>query len=250
MPDDTAQPSPDPSFEITHEADSVESLLIGLSQFGLAGLTAVDYLIDHLQLEQTGHITVEELPSITPFEEGRPRHHTRLFSRSDLDLTLLVSELFVPTWAATPFAEKVLEWTTANEANEITNLSGVPIPHGPEQHQVFYVATDEYRENRLTGTELAPMGNGFLDGVNASLLGRGIESPLDVGVLITPVHGQIPDVEAALRLLEAVGDLYELDIDTDPLKAFSEEVAEYYEELSSRLQSVEEHDRPDDRMYM
>lgn len=249
MPDDTTPPR-NPTFEITHETNSVESLVVGLSHFGLAGLTAVDYLIDHLELEQVGHITVAELPSITPFEEGKPRHHTRLFSRSDLDLTLLVGELFVPTWAATPFSEKILEWTAANDANEITLLSGVPIPHGPEQHQVFYVATDEYRERRLAGTELAPMGTGFLDGINASLLGRGIDSPLDVGVLVTPVHGQVPDVEAALRLLEAVEGLYDLDIDTNPLKAFSEEVAGYYEELSTRLQSLDEHERPDDRMYM
>lgn len=55
----------DPAFHITHETETGESLLVGLSAFGLAGLTAVDYLTDQLGLEPTGHITAEALPSIT-----------------------------------------------------------------------------------------------------------------------------------------------------------------------------------------
>ncbi|MFB6207300.1 MAG: proteasome assembly chaperone family protein [Haloglomus sp.] len=238
------------SFEITTEGEPSGTLLAGFSQFGLAGLTAVDYLVDHLDLEQSGYVTTDSLPTITPFENGRPRHHTRLFSRADLDVTVLVGELIVPQAAARPLSNTIVDWMGENAVDEVAVLSGVPVPHGPEQHQTFYIATDDFHERRLTGAEVPPMGSGFLDGVNAELLSRGIDSPLAAGVFVTPVHAQAPDVEAAIRLLDTVADIYDLQVDTGPLEAFAAEVAQYYEDLAERVENVEEAQRPEDRMYV
>ncbi len=239
-----------PAFEINTEEDPSETLLAGFSEFGLAGLTAVEYLVEQLNLKQTGHITADQLPAITPFENGKPRHHTRLFSRPDLDVTMLVGELFVPVWAADSLASAILDWTGDNAVEEIAVLSGVPVPHGPEEHRVFYIATEDYRTRRLESTDVPGMGRGFLDGVNATLIGRGIGTDLATGVFVTPVHAQTPDVEAAVRLVETISDVYDFSVDTEPLETFAEEVGEYYTELAARVESARESDRPDDRMYM
>ncbi|WP_129113307.1 proteasome assembly chaperone family protein [Halegenticoccus tardaugens] len=238
-----------PEFHVSHEAVPSGTLLAGFSTFGLAGLTAVDYLVDHLDLRETGHITVDELPSITPFEGGKPRHHTRLFSRPDLDVTVLVGELFVPASVGKRFSDAVLDWTEANGVEEVAILSGVPVPHGPEDHRTYYIATDDYRENRLADADVPPMGNGFLDGTNAALVERGLSSPLGVCVYVTPVHAQIPDVDAAIRLLETVESVYGLGIDAAPLEDFAAEVEQYYGELANRMEARET-DVPEDRMYM
>ncbi|MDX1745414.1 MAG: PAC2 family protein, partial [Halobacteriales archaeon] len=148
---------PGPSFQITHETTPSAHLVGGFSGFGLAGLTAVDYLVKQLELEETGHITTEALPAITPFSEGTPRHHTRLFSRSDLEMTVLVNEFFVPLWAADAFGKAILDWTDENGVEEITILSGVPVPHGPEEHRVFSIATEDYQSSRLTPVDIPPM---------------------------------------------------------------------------------------------
>jgi len=63
------------SFEINAETAD-ETLIAGLSQFGLAGLTAVDYLVDHLEFEPVGNVTAEQLPAITPFKTTSPRTTT------------------------------------------------------------------------------------------------------------------------------------------------------------------------------
>ena len=239
-----------PKFAITHDAEPTHSLLVGFSQFGLAGLTAVDYLVDQLELEETGHITVEQLPSITPFENGRPRHHTRLFSRPDLDLTVLVGELFVPLLAADAFSDEIVTWASSNDIEEITVLSGVPVPHGPEEHRTFFVATDEYRETRLADSDVPPMGSGFLDGINGGLVERSLDADASTGVLVTPVHMPAPDVEAAIRLLDAAIPLYDLDVTTDALAEFAQEVTQHYADLSERLTEAREADQPEDRMYV
>lgn len=241
---------PRASFEISHHEEPSGTLLAGFSEFGLAGLTAANYLVEQLGLEETGHVTAEQLPAITPFENGRPRHHTRLFSRSDLDVTILVGELFVPVWAADPFASAILDWTAEHDVEEIGILSGIPVPHGPDEHRVFYIATPDYHAEHLEDTGLPGMGRGFLDGVKATLVARGLDSTLATGVFVTPVHAQTPDVEAALRLIDAVSDMYDLSIDTEPLESFANEVGEYYAELAERVEAAGEAERPDDRMYM
>ncbi len=237
-----------PQFEITHRTEPSDALLAGFSQYGLAGLTAANYLVDQLDLDEVGHVTVEQLPAITPFENGAPRHHTRFFSRDDLDLAVLVGELFVPPFATGSFADAVSNWVAANAVSEIAVLSGVPIPHGPEEHRVYYVATDDYRDLHLRDTDVPGMGSGFLDGVNASLLARGLDSPLAACVYVTPVHAQVPDVDAAIRLVETVTGVYDLDVATDDLQQFAREIQQYYAELQERLENADD-EQPQDRMF-
>ena len=238
-----------PAFRITHEETPSGTLLAGFSSFGLAGLTAVDYLVERLDLEQQGHLTAAGLPSVTPFQDGRPRHHTRIFSRDDLDVSVLVGELFVPVSASEAFTDAVLDWTVDNGVEEVAVLTGVPIAHAPDDHRTFYVATDDYRQRRLVDADVPAMGSGFLDGTNASLVGRGMDSSLGVCVYVTPVHAQIPDVAEAIRRVEAVGSVYDLDVDAEPLRQFAAEVQRYYAELAEKMEPRET-EMSEDRMFM
>ncbi|MFB6310031.1 MAG: proteasome assembly chaperone family protein [Salinirussus sp.] len=238
------------SFEITHDTTPPQHLIAGFSSFGLAGLTAVDYLVKQLDLDVHGHISADALPAITPFEAGTPRHHTRIYGRDDLEVSVLQNELFVPPWAADALSEAVLSWTDDSGIEEVSVLSGVPIPHGPDDHRTYYVASEDYRAARLDDASLPGMGAGFLEGVNAALVGRGMESSLRVGVLITPVHAQAPDVEAAIRLVETAAELYDLTVDTGELAAFAEEVKQYYAELAARFERAEGEGRLEDQMFM
>jgi uncharacterized protein len=244
------RPTDQPSFQIKQQEEpSSETLIAGFSTFGLAGLTAVDYIVDQLELEERGRITVDQLPTITPFENGTPRHHTRFFSRDDLDIIVLVGDQFIPPFAAEAFSIVLLEWMTENDITEVTILSGIPIPHGPDEHRVFYVATEEYQEKRLADAELPPMGGGFLDGVNANLMQQGMETSCATGILTTPVYAQTPDVEAALRLIESAQSVYNLNLDTEPLEAFAAEVKNYYEGLSQHLEETEPQTPTHDMMF-
>ncbi|EMA64468.1 proteasome assembly chaperone family protein [Halorubrum lipolyticum] len=238
-----------PSFSVTHDSDPSDVLIAGFSSFGLAGLTAVDYLVKNLDLEQTGHVRPEGLPSITPFEKGRPRRPIRLYSDEDLDVTVLVAEQFVPPVLGERLATAVLDWTESAGVSEIAVLSGVPIPHGPDAHRTFHVATEDYHERRLDDERVPPMESGFLDGTNGSLLERGIDSPLGVGVFVTPVHAQAPDADAAVRLVDTIDETYELGVDSEPLASFADDVRRHYEDLAERIEEREP-DGTYDRMYM
>lgn len=240
-----------PDVSIEHSEPPSGTLLCGFTEWGLAGLTAVHFLVEQLDLEQTGYLTADGLPSITPFEDGQPSHHTRLFSREGLDVTILQSELFIPANHGEAVSAAIHEWTVAEGVDEVVVLSGVPVQHGPDEHLTYFVATDDYHGVHLEGTDVQPMGRGFLDGVNGALVGRGIDSPLGVCVLVTPVHHQAPDMEAAIRLVETANALYDLGVDTAPLEAFAAEIERYYADLAERLEAEgRKQDAPADRMYM
>lgn len=248
---------PRESFEFTVPSDVQpgQTLFIGLTNPGMAGITAMDYLVRNKPSEAIGHVTPEELPAITPFENGEPRHHTRLYNLTDVDATVLVGELFVPTAAARPFTDSILEWVKTHRIEEIALLHGVPFPHGPEEHAAFYIATEAYRDHRIDDTDIQPLKGGFLDGVAGELIGKSMSGDIPpVGVYATPTHPPGPDIDAAFLFLDAIERVYDIDVDRTELEQRSEEIKQYYATLAERMASLEEEaagrDYPEDRMYM
>lgn len=249
VPDDTF------TVDVQPDVEPGQTLLVGLSTVGVAGLTAADYLVRHHESVEIGHVSPEELPAITPFEEGTPRHHTRLYNLVDVDLTVLVSELFFPAPAARPFANSVLEWASDRRIENIAVLHGVPFPHGPEEHAVFHVATEGYRQRYLTDVDVPPLRGGFLDGIPGELVSRSLDGQAPpAGVFVTPTHPPGPDVDAAGLFLDVVERIYGVSVDRKELLELSEELQKHYANLADRMASLEE--RPDrrdygeDRMYM
>lgn len=235
-----------------------ETLIVGQAHLGMAGVTAADYLVRHLDSTQIGHVSPSELPAIAPFEDGVPRHHSRLYTLDQYDISVLVDELFVPVAAARPYVDGILEWVQERAISEVIVLHGVPFPHGPDEHEVFYVATPGYRERRVAGTALQPLKGGYLDGVVGELVTRSLDDKApETGVFATPTHPPGPDIDAALKLLAAIEDICGFDVDETELREFGEQLKQHYEQLAERMAALSEgddefgsHDYPEDRMYM
>lgn len=244
----------DASFQITgsdeHRSDV---LILGVSNPGFAGVTATDHLARHFETEEIGHVNPESFPGITPFENGRPRNHTRIYDVVDTPISLVVGELFVPVPAAAAFADSLLEWAADGSVEEIVVPYGVPIPHGPDEHGVFRVATDAYLERRPAAEAVPALNGGVLDGVVGEVMARSLnEDAPPTGTFITPVHPSGPDLEAALRLVDTLEEVYELDVDGSELRERSEQLRQYYAELADRMDAAEREGRarPENRAYM
>lgn len=245
-------------MDVPSDIDPGQTLLVGISNPGLAALTAVTHIVEHLDAEEIGHVSPDALPTITPFEEGVPRHHTRLYNLTNEDLIVLVGELFVPVPAARSFTDALCKWIMAQSMEEVAVLHGVPYPHAHEEHDVFYVATETYRDERLVGTDLQPLKGGYLDGVAGELVTRHMEGEAPpVGTFVTPAHPPRPDIDAAFLFLDTLETVYDVSVDRTELEELSEEIKRYYTELADRMAALEESSRstgsrdfPEDRMYM
>ncbi|WP_255167007.1 proteasome assembly chaperone family protein [Natrononativus amylolyticus] len=249
--------SPQASFDVTSARDGDSSVLVlGLSNPGFAGVTATDYLIRHLECEEVGHVAPDGLPSITPFADGEPRNHTRIYDVVDTPLALLIGELFVPVWAAAPFVDAVLEWASKAGIDEIAIPYGVAFPHEADEHAVFSVATETFRRRRLADAGFEGLTGGVLDGVVGDVVARSLNGDAPpTGALVTPTHPPGPDLEAALLLVDAIERLYGVDVDERELREQSEQLAQYYSTLADRMTAMGEggpegRDYPEDRTYM
>ena len=250
----------DASFEVdvSPATESEQTLLVGLTSMGVAGLTAADYLVRHHDSEQLGHVSPADLPAITPVEDGVPRHHTRLYNLADIDVTVLVSELFVPVWAARSFVDALLDWVAVAQVEEIAVLHAVPYPHGPDEHAVYTVATETYRSQRLDDLGMRPLAGGFLDGIPGELVSRSLDDDAPpVGVYVTPAHPPGPDIDAALFLLDAIEQAYGISVDLQELEDLSDSIHKHYAALAERMDSLRDTDTSsvdrefaEDRMFM
>jgi uncharacterized protein len=252
----------DPSFtvELTSETAPGERLLVGMAGVGVAGLTAADYLVDNVETEQIGHVRTRNLPDITPFTNGEPRHPIRLYSATGSDVTVLISEVFLPTWVADPLTDALLGWAEGHGVEEVTVLHGTPFPHREEEHLVYHVATDAYRERHFSedGPGFEPLPGGFFDGVIGELLVRTLDGDGPAtGVLVTPTHPPGPDLDAALRLLDALEPVCGIEVDEAELRDRAEEMERYFSDLAERMQAMQEaesttegQDYPANRMFM
>ncbi|MFC4439692.1 MULTISPECIES: proteasome assembly chaperone family protein [Natrialbaceae] len=250
----------EPRYEVAVSSDeSLEgTLVVGLSNVGLAGLTAVDHLVHRHEFEQIGHVRARNFPTSTPFKDGTPRQPIRLYAAPEHDCYVLTSETVVPVWTAPTFADAVQNFVASSELEEITVFHGVPVPHGPDEHALFFVATPEYRARRLDDTEIAPLGGGVLDGVPGEFANRSLSGELPpVGTLVTPIHPPGPDFDAALRFLAFLREQYGLAIEDEQLRERSEAMSRYYDELADRIETLgsdglapSDRNLPVDRMFM
>lgn len=234
-----------------------ETLVAGIASRDLAGLTAVDYLVDTYESTPVAAARTRGLPDIATITDGLPRHPVRIHRVEELDVSILVSEVFVPVALADRFADALADWMEASGITSVTLLHGGQFPHAEAEHVPFLVATDGYRE-RFGAAPLEPLPAGMLDGLAGELLVRGLEGAFPPGgVIVTPAHVPGPDVSAALTLLEGLAQAHGLAIDDSELRERSEQFRQYYEGIAERMRALQEaegsattRDFPEDRMYM
>ena len=226
--------------EISLDIEAAEppetNLIIAFPGPGMGAISANQYLIEQLGLTESGSIRAEGIAAITPFADGRPYHHTRLFTSHDVGCSIVISELPIPIHLSEPFGRILVDWVEANGVDEVTILTTMSSLERTDE--LYYVASDDYYEYRLVDHSISPLTGGFFTGVNASLTSRAIDTDLRVGVLATGVERpQLLDGEAALRLVEGLEQIYGLGVDTDELRQFAERTRDYYRQLVEQVEA-------------
>lgn len=251
-----------PSFSVavSTEIEPEATLMVGLADLGVAGLSAVNYLITQTDTTQIGHIRSSQLPGVTPVEDGRPRHPIRLFDCEEADLTILVCEVFLPVGAAEPFVEALLEWVNGTGITEVIALQGLYVRHSEDEHVVLRAGTDDFHDRHFGSRQpeqssIEPLSGGLFDGVVGELLTRSLaEEAPPVGALVTPAHPPGPDLEGAIRLIEAVESVSGLAVDGAALREEAREMERHFEELAHRMRTLQKErgrqEYPEDRMFM
>ena len=100
-------------------------------------------------------------------------------------------------------------------------------------------STDRARD-RLTSNGIKQLSFGMIPGISGLLLNEGRWADFDVISLVAPVHPEMPDVKAAVKVVEVIDKLIpEIEIDIETLYQEAEKIAERIKALRRQAKPVE-----------
>lgn len=202
---------------------------------GLAGLTAVGYVVDHLGLHEIAHVMSRHIPPSVVFIGGKIRHPFRVYRDDSGKLAVVICEVPIDHSGLYDVSSTLLSWLEKSSPREIVVLDGVPIRELPEERPTFYVA-GEARQAELKSLGFVPAESVLIAGTAGSILSECLDRGVACIALLSQVSVTLIDPGAPLTLIRALNSAYKLNVTT---KELEEDVATIHEELNAIAKQYE-----------
>ncbi|MEA1993641.1 MAG: PAC2 family protein [Euryarchaeota archaeon] len=217
------------------------TVIVGHPSVGMISSIAVSYLIDKLNLDQMAALDSNEFPPLSLIFDNKPKCPARIYAREDIKIAAIVSEFVPSPPVVRPLAEKILKWAKENKCKRIISLEGLVSKGEDEDIQVYHVNSLDEGTERMKKTEISskPLNVGMITGVSAILLNKGRIEDFNVISLLGEARKDIPDSEAAARLVQVVDELLpEVEIDIEPLLEDAKRLEERMRKLKKQATPV------------
>ena len=210
-----------------------KTVLIGFPGSGLVGSIALQYLVEQMEFEQIGTITSKYFPPVALMTKGVINAPVRLYEKDGL--VAVISDVPIHPAISYEVANGIMDWLVQFEIKEVVTIAGI-ITNEPEK-RVFGVATSSEVLQRVEEkTIILPMGS--ISGVAASLLTecktRGIPG---IGLLGETVN--TPDPRSSAATIEVLNQIYDLNLDIQPLLEQAVEIEAAMSEIAEQVQKSE-----------
>ena len=219
-------------------------IFAGFVGAGLVGTISADYIINKLGMNKIGFLRSKHLPPSTVFMQGRLRHPFRLYTNNDGSICVIICEIIINSEGLYTIASAILDWAEEKGSNEIVILDGV----ASDKHdkKTFCAAeVDLCRVMEDHGVKMIPQG--FITGISGGILNECLIRKIQGVTLLVKADETMPDILAAVTLIEALNKIYGLDVDTKELKKQKNQIGDELKELSTKYS---EHKKIDSNMYM
>ena len=201
------------------------TIIEGFPGFGLVGPITVEFLIEHLKTKPVGEFEFEELPPTAAIHKGKLVNPMMIHYSEKYNLIIMHTILNV----------KGYEWVVAKEINdlakkvrakEIISIEGVQSMN-PEEEKVYYYGSEKFKH---IGAE--PVKESVILGVTGALILKN----KNLECLFAPTASNLPDNNAAARIIKILDKYLGLDINPEPLL---EEAKNFEEKLKSLMNRTE-----------
>ncbi len=205
------------------------TVLEAFPSVGLVSTIASSYLISTLNLDQISALESEAFPPMSMVYSTKPKFPARIYAREDLKLAVFISEFPPITKLHRPIAKSLLSWSMDQGCRRIISLEGLPKSQGQqEEPKLMGVGSNSAAREELEKSKIEQMEIGMIPGVSGVLLNEGRWSNFNVISLLAEAIPDIPDAQAAAKLVEGIDKLIpELEIETEPLLRQATEMENY-----------------------
>ncbi len=184
------------------------TVILGFPSVGLVSTIATKYLLDHLQAEQIGHITTEEQSPLLAIHKGELVQPITLYHNKKYNLVIIQSltEVVGLEWQTALMIEKVCKDL---QAKELIVLESTPT----RDAEINVMCYANKKAKTIKGIE--SLDNAILMGLTSAILLK-IKS-LPVYCLFAEVHSNLPEHEAAAKVVGSLDKYLNLKVDCKPL---------------------------------
>ena len=205
-------------------------IILGFPSIGVVSTIATKFLIEHLDVEQIGYIESEHLMPLTAIHKSKIVNPITLYYNKKNNL-IIIQSLTEVTGYEWELATSIIETAKSLSAKEIVILESM-LPHEGELNIYYYSNKNKLR--------LKPITEGIVMGATAALLLKAKD--FSTTCIFAEAHSQLPDSEAAAKVIGALNDYLGLKVDYRPLleaaKKFEATLKQYMEKRRDALQKV------------
>ena len=206
---------------------------------GVVGPIAAHTIIEQFKMEEIAHLRSKYMPSAAVFLDGRLRHPFRIYGSKKLDLILITAELPVAEEGLYAVSSALLDWGASMGVKETVVLDGIPVQGIPSERKVLFAAEEEKVGELAKNEEMEILDKGIITGIAGSILSETLCRSMIGFALLTPAITVVPDPGGAQQLLEALNQLYELNIDLTELMEGSEIIRKKMEEMAQQVDGMQ-----------
>ena len=169
------------------------------------------------------------LPPSTVFIRGRLRHPFRFYSNDEGTICAIICEITLRMEGLYTIVAEILDWADRKGSNEIVILDGVA---SKEHDDKAYCAAEEDLCRIMGDKNISMIPQGFITGIPGGILNECILREIKGVTLLAKANKKIADPAAAATLVEAVNQVYDMNIDTENLRKEKEKIGNDFKDLS------------------
>lgn len=206
-------------------------MIEGFPGFGLVGIIASEFLIDHLKTEMIGKIIFEDMPPVVAIHQNKVVEPLGIFYNSKYNIVILHA-ITTSTGFEWRLADALVDLAKDLNAKEIISLEGVGSTGLKMSSTSFYYTNVEKKMEVLNNIGLKPLKEGIIMGVTGALMLKVDGRPLCC--LFADTASNLPDSKAAARIIESLDKYLGLEVDPKPLL---QQAAKFEDKLRNILSS-------------
>ncbi|MBI5226668.1 proteasome assembly chaperone family protein [Candidatus Micrarchaeota archaeon] len=189
-------------------------IIEGFPGIGMVGTICASYLAEKLDMELVGSIHSSHFPPISAIHDYKPVSPARIYASKKHNLIVLFSEFVIPAETVYGLSSAILDFAQQKKASGLYSLAAIAAPEPTET--IYGIASTPALSATLKKANIELIREGATQGVSGVLIAECAARKFPAANLMVQSAAPL-DPRASARLLDAVGKMLKLPINTADL---------------------------------
>ncbi|MGP6219684.1 proteasome assembly chaperone family protein [Caldiplasma sukawensis] len=231
---------------LKHEYNS-PLIICGFSGKTNIGLMITGYLIEQMHMHEVAMVKSRDIPPVTVFVGGKMRSPFRIYSDDSGKILVVQSEVPIGNEGLYNLSEVLVSFFKKISSKEVVVMEGVPYEGIPEDTKSYIVASPE-RIKSLEG-KIDPAEAAIISGMGGAIINQCIMENIESVAILTPMSISLPDPVALLASINALNDIYNLNINEDIIEENVKKMHEEIDKIKNEYYAKNKDSETQDSMY-